>query len=104
MTQPFSFPYPQNGTVKRPAGQGCKTCVHQGYCQALYWFKRYMFREPDDHNGLLCLSWSNNLADQVKTINQRDLDEVEYIWEQGIGSEANRDGITDQTTGTWRRP
>lgn len=104
MTQPFSFPYPQNGTTPRPAGQGCKTCVHGAYCQALYWFRRYTLREPDNHNGILCASWSSNMADQVKTHNQRDMDEVEYIWNQGIGSEANRCGIVDEATGSWRRP
>jgi hypothetical protein len=53
----FSFPYPVNGTVVRPVGQGCLSCVHKDYCMALYWFKRYMFKGPDDHNGIQCASW-----------------------------------------------
>jgi len=99
----FSFPYPVNGTVVRPVGQGCLSCVHK-YCPALYWFKRYTFKEPDDHNGLQCLSWSSDPAAIVKTVTQTDLDEVEYIYEQGLGSEANRNGFTDATAGSWRRP
>lgn len=100
----FSFPYPTNGTVTRPAGQGCSTCVHF-YCMALYWFKRYTLREPDNHNGIRCASWSNNPADQIKTPpTATDLAEGDYIYEQAIGSEPTRNGMTDQTTGTWKRP
>jgi hypothetical protein len=40
----------------------------------------------------------------VKTVNERDLDENQYIWDQGIGSEPNRNGMTDQSGDTWRRP
>lgn len=100
----FSFPYPKNGTVVRPVGQGCISCINQPYCQAMYWYKRYTFRAPDSHNGLQCTSWSNNPADVVTEVNQRDLDEVDYIWDQGIGSEPNRNGMTDQVGDTWRRP
>jgi hypothetical protein len=71
---------------------------------ALYWFKRFMLKEPDSHDGLQCASWSNNPADIVKTVTQTDLDEIEYIYQQGIGSEADRNGLTDQTTGSWKRP
>jgi hypothetical protein len=46
-----------------------------------------------------CLSWSDNPADKVTTVNQPDLDENEYIYNQGIGSEANRNGITNPVTG-----
>ncbi len=100
----FSFPYPVNGTIVRPAGQGCKACVHQGYCMALYWYRRYSFKEPDNHNGIQCTSWSSDPAAIVKVVTQTDLDEVDYIWDQNLGSEANRSGITDQSGDTWRRP
>ena len=104
MTQDYSFPYPVNNASPRPTGQGCKVCVFQGICPALYWFFRYTQKQLDDKNGILCASWSTNPADQILTPpNQRDLDEVEYIWDQGIGSEADRNGITDQVVGTWRR-
>jgi hypothetical protein len=100
----FSFPYPVNAAEARPVGQGCLSCVHKDYCQALYWYKRYTFKGPDNHNGIQCASWSDNPADIVTAHNQRDLDEEQYIWEQGIGSEPNRSGITDQSGDTWRRP
>ena len=104
MTQPFSFPYPTNGTIPRATGQGCKICVHNSYCPAVYWFVRYTQKELDDKNGILCASWSSNPVDKTPAPpNQRDLDEVEYIWNQGIGSEPDRNGITDQVVGTWRR-
>lgn len=111
MTQPFSFPYPVLQATPRPVGQGCNTCVHTTYCPALYWFRRggdsRGFKEEpvdDRHMGIQCASWSNNPADMVKTVNERDLDENQYIWDQGIGSEPNRSGITDQSGGSWRRP
>lgn len=107
----LSFPYPKQGAIKRPAGQGCKTCVHK-YCPAMYWARRdgtmqegkTMWSEPNDNVGVKCASWSNNMADQVRTISTGDLDENEYIWVQGLGSEADRNGITSPTTGTSRRP
>ena len=109
--QPYSFPYPGLQTTPRPVGQGCGSCVHTTYCQALYWFRRggdtRGFREEpvnDQHIGRQCDSWSNDPADKVTAVNQRDLDENEYIYVQGTGSEANRNGITDAVTGTYRRP
>ena len=111
MTQDFSFPYPELGDVVRPLDQGCRVCVHQTYCPAIYWFRRGLdsraFREQPIENknmGRACTSWSTNLADVVKTVNQRDLDENEYMWIQGIGSEANRGGITAPVTGSNRLP
>ena len=108
----LSFPYPVLGTVKRPYGQGCKICVHRVYCPAIYWQRRYGTGEPLEYgwtgptnaHGVQCASWSTNPADMVLTHNQDDIDEEEYIWNQGIGSEADRDGLTDPTTGTGRRP
>jgi hypothetical protein len=78
---------------------------------AMYWFRRggdshgFVEQPVDDASmGRACESWSSNPADKVSAVNQRDLDENEYIWNQGIGSEANRNGITAATTGTSRLP
>jgi hypothetical protein len=98
----LTFPYPLIGTVVRPPGQGCSTCVHQTYCPAVYWFRRYgLTQQPIDdvRLGRACASWSNNPADQIRTVAQADLDEEKYMYDQGIGSEANRSGITTPTTG-----
>jgi hypothetical protein len=109
----FSFPYPVLGTVKRPVGQGCKVCVHRTYCPAVYWQRRYglgvnledSWTGPDDHNGIQCSSWSDDPAARIKGHpTQTDLDEAAYIWAQGIGSEADRNGITFPATGTSRLP
>jgi len=106
----FSFPYPELGTTVRAPGQGCSSCVHSTYCMALYWFRRGgdsrgFFQQPidDPSLGRACASWSSNPADRVTSVNARDLEEEEYIYNQGIGSEANRSGITDAVTGTNRR-
>ena len=88
----------------RPAGQGCLDCIHGTYCPALYWLRRYTIKEPDSHTGIQCASWSNDPAQIVRTIDQTDMDENQYIYDQGLGSEANRNGITDQPSDTWRRP
>lgn len=103
----FSFPYPKMGSVRRPVGQGCKSCVHRTYCPAMYWFARYGVeaRTIDDHNGIQCESWSNNMADQVKTPpTEDDLDEADYMTIQGITSEADRCGLTDAVTASNRKP
>ena len=101
----FSFPYPTcNGPV-RPAGQGCKSCVHMTYCPAVYWFARYGVekRTIDDHMGKKCDSWSNVMSAQVKIPTEGDLDEQDYIFIQGIGSEADRCGISDAVTASNRK-
>lgn len=108
----LTFPYPVMGAIKRPAGQGCKICVHRGYCPAVYWMRRYgetqmgstTWSEPDAHIGVQCASWSIDPADQVRVVNQGDLDEEDYIWIHGTGAEADRSGMTAPTTGTSRRP
>lgn len=107
----FSFPYPELGDTVRPPGQGCSSCVHSTYCMALYWFRRggdsrgFEQQPVDDPNlGRACASWSNDPSDKVTTVNDRDREEEEYIYNQGIGSEANRNGITAPVTGTSRRP
>lgn len=95
----LTFPYPLIGTTNRPRGQGCLVCVHQTYCPAVYWFKRYDQRNLTEDNGRACASWSTDPNDKVTTVAQADLDENEYIYNQGIGSEANRNGIDDPVTG-----
>jgi hypothetical protein len=70
-----SFPYPENGTIRRPAGQGCKVCVHNKYCEAFYWFRRNDTSWADDHVGLSCLSWSDSISDQVIFGNDADVNE-----------------------------
>jgi hypothetical protein len=106
--QPYSFPYPKLG-APRPSGQGCGTCVHSTYCPAMYWFRRggdsrgFEQQPVDDPSlGRACMSWSNDRADIVTDVNERDLEENEYMWNQGIGSEANRNGITSAVTGSGR--
>ena len=59
---------------------------------------------PDDNMGTQCASWSNNIADQVRTVSNGDREEEEYVWVQGTGSEADRNGIVTPTSGTSRRP
>lgn len=99
----FSFPYPVNGTVKRPNGQGCTNCVHSTYCPALYWYRRYTFKDPEPQNGTACTSWSVDPAAKVTTPTQDDLNESQYIYEQRIGSEPNRAGIGPTTGGDNRQ-
>lgn len=99
----LSFPYPTIGAVTRPVGQGCISCVNQGVCPALYWYRRFLLKDPDNYVGRACTSWSN-VPTAPPTPTQGDLDEIEYMTLQGIGSEANRSGITSPTTGTSRRP
>ena len=96
----LTFPYPLQGSTVRPVGQGCLACVHQRYCPAIYWFNRYGRRELTNDMGRKCGSWSSDIADQIRTVAQADLDENEYIYNQCIGSEANRSGITEPVTGT----
>ena len=103
MVGPLSFPYPKIGTVIRAAGQGCKSCINSGYCPALYWYKRFSFKDPDEHVGKACLSWSNIPA-PPPVPNAGDQDESDYQFNQGIASEPNRNGITDAVSGTSRRP
>jgi hypothetical protein len=98
----FSFPYPQLGRVVRPIGKGCTSCVHQLYCPAVYWFRRYTFKDMELPNGRACLSWSENPSDRLTFANptQDDLDENDYMYIEGIGSEANRSGIGETTGGS----
>lgn len=101
----LSFPYPEGGGKPRRPGQGCTVCVHQGYCPALYWFKRYVQREPDQHNGLTCQSWSTDIRSQVHTVNKYDIEENNYVTiSQNIADEANPNGISGPMTGDAKNP
>ena len=108
----FSFPYPKLGDTPRALDKGCRVCVHQMYCPAMYWFRRggdsRGDREEPIQNksmGIACLSWSDSLADKLDgKPTTRDLQEIDYMFVQGIGQEANRGGITDAVSGTSRRP
>jgi len=110
--QAFSFPYPELGNMVRPIDQGCRVCVHQTYCPAMYWFRRGgdsrgEVQQPVDNPnmGRACASWSSDPKDKLPGIpNARDLSEEEYMYNQGIGSEANRNGIVDPITATYRLP
>lgn len=112
MTEEFSFPYPELGDTVRPIDQGCRVCVHQTYCPAMYWFRRGGdsrgdHQEPitNKNMGRACTSWSDDVKDKLPGIpNQRDLAEEAYMYNQGIGSEANRNGIVDAVTATYRLP
>ena len=95
----LTFPYPLIGNTIRPRGQGCTACQRQTYCPAVYWFYRYTQRTLEDNMGRACASFSTNPADKVSAVNQPDLDEAEYMYNQGIDSEANRNGLTDPVTG-----
>lgn len=100
----LSFPYPVLGTVKRPPGEGCLNCVHQLYCTAFYWLKRDTDKKMlDDHNGIMCASWSNNMNDQVKTVTQDDLDKNAYLNQEGVIMEADHSGMTEPTTSGYYR-
>lgn len=78
-----SFPYPVEGTVVRPPGQGCLSCVHKTYCSAIYWLRRDDSRF-DDHTGRACASWSNNPADIVTTVTEDDIEQNNYEIDTGI--------------------
>jgi hypothetical protein len=55
--------------------------------------------------GIQCASWSNVMADQIKTApTEDDLNEEDYMYIQGIGSEPDRNGLTDTVTASNRRP
>jgi hypothetical protein len=98
----FSFPYAQLGSIRRPAGQGCKNCVHVLHCMNIFWFRRYgiTLAEFDDHMGTACTSWSNNPADKVLKPTTDDLNENEYQYNQGIQSEPDRNGLTAPVSGS----
>jgi len=100
----LTFPYPKIGTVNRGAGEGCKTCVHQLYCEAYYWWRRRVQKEADDYTGVACESWSNNEADRIRDWTEEDYEENDYLNDQGILREPNGNAMTDPTTGDAHRP
>ena len=99
----LSFPYPTLGTTIRPAGQGCQSCIHKNYCPAMYWLRRYTSEQrpvDDAHLGKACNSWSTDPADTpTGADNTDDNAHEERMYNEGIGSEPNRNGITAPTTG-----
>lgn len=100
----LSFPYPVIGSTVRPPGQGCTSCVHKGYCLALYWFMRNVENWPDRNIGRACTSWSDNPADVVTTVNADDIAQQDYINEQHIATEPHQSGITGAIVGGDRLP
>jgi len=84
----------------RPIGQGCTSCSRSSACPAVYWFRRYTFKDLDEAMGRACTSWSQNPADVIKDPTQDDLNEEEYMYIQGVGSEAIRAGIGETTGGS----
>lgn len=96
----LTFPYPVQGPVTRPPGQGCMACVHSPICPAVYWFRRFTFKELDVNMGRACASFSSSSADKNIPISADDLKEEDYMYIQGIGSEPNRNGITEATGGS----
>ena len=85
----MTFPYPVQGGAPRPAGQGCLSCVHQTYCPAVYWWKRYGQNGLDEYVGRACISYSSDPSDIVTVVSDSDRAENEYMKNMGIGSEAN---------------
>jgi hypothetical protein len=95
----LSFPYPRIGNVTRPLGQGCTGCVNSPFCPAVYWFRRYTFKDLEPTMGRACLSWSPTPAPPLLPT-QDDLDENDYMTVRGVTSEAVRCGITEATGGS----
>lgn len=88
----ISFPDPILGSIKRPKGQGCLSCVHQNYCQSFYWFLRFTENKPDDYLGIQCASWSNNEIDRIIVANADDLALNARLNNDGILTEPKSDG------------
>lgn len=106
LNQQLSFPYPDRGPPTRPMGQGCRVCVHQQYCPALFWFRMNVQEQPDEFNGRDCLSWSDDIADRPPEITGpdgtgSDYDNAENARRNcaGVLREPNRNGITGPITG-----
>jgi hypothetical protein len=109
LNQQLSFPYPKNGDTVRPAGEGCLNCIHSTYCPALYWFRRYTQREPDNHNGRACLSFSTSKSDIPADLQGpngigNDFDRAENARRncEGVLTEANPNGLSAQVTASNR--
>ena len=50
--------------------------------------------------GTACNSWTTDPSKIVSIPTQDDLDEEDYMYLQGVGSEANRNGISVATGGS----
>jgi hypothetical protein len=90
----LSFPDPVIGTIVRPKGQGCTTCIFALNCRVFYWYKRESYA-IDDRLGVACTSWSNDVNQQIKTVSEDDLAYIDRLEIEGIASEPNRNGLDD---------
>lgn len=83
-----SFPYPEIGDVTREPDEGCRSCVHNRYCTAIYYSRRFNVEGPwkiPKNMGRACLEWSNDEADTVQTITQCDMNKnVENIIQERL--------------------
>jgi hypothetical protein len=100
----ISFPYPTQGTVARPRGQGCLSCVHKKYCQAFYWYIRETDYNVTEQNGLACESWSDDPRDIVTEITADDLAENARLNNKGLLLEPNPCGLSDAVTANAHEP
>lgn len=91
----MSFPEPVLGTVKRPVGQGCTSCVHKKYCSVFYWYQRFTEVKPEPTVGTQCASWSNNEVDRITTQNADDKAYNLRMHEEGLLAEVDRNGEDD---------
>jgi hypothetical protein len=99
----LTFPDPVIGTIVRPRGQGCTSCVHTKQCRTFYWLRREIYinsgKEVDTMLGVACTSWSNNPAlFPTDPPTQDDLNYMDDIDKEGISGEPDRNGIQDPVT------
>lgn len=92
----LSFPYPKQGKVIRANGQGCMSCVHQGYCPAFYWLLRSHDRAIlTPGTGIACEKWSANINDRVLTVSANDLKINGILNQMGALREKEDSGMSD---------
>jgi len=92
----ISFPYPKQGKVIRMNGQGCMSCVHQGYCPAFYWLLRKNDRAIlTNSTGVACEKWSANVNDRVLTVSENDRKINDRLNMMGALREKEDSGMTD---------
>lgn len=92
---PVTFQTPVIGKIKRPRGQGCTSCVHQYYCQNLYWYIRNQERTVSDDFGCACLSWNNEESQRLNPKEEGDIYLQNQMMIEGIGKEKNENGCDD---------
>lgn len=86
----LSFPYPQIGTVVRPDGQGCLSCVHNRYCPQFYIVKKtYPDGGIEPCVGCACASWSNDPMQRITTPSKNDVAWNEELNNRGMLYEPN---------------